>query len=364
MNQQNKLDALREKSTAEQIMTRGEDYSTAMEHLRRAGKLFPGLDDIESLTAACEILSAIKIPGSGGVDHYWILGIDPSSSFSDVRSRVDELTNLLQPIKKKQTYSGFAGRVFALLENALLVLTDREKRIEFDRRRNQGFKGCEMINYDGCSVMGNWYWSVKDLVGGQIWGVYGVESHEYSPAREYVRFEKLISGTQAAVTYLEAAGVLDHEVKASRERLPISCGMFRITQRSCIIDLSRFSFCVRYEQQGSGLMCYKIFPQKGQMWAMYGGWNTKWGASEYKSSKWIIVQVDSGITEMDGGGILVTRMEEVEGCYTFGCRCRGMDASRVIPRANLLCFSHRIPAFKVPGISAEETWQLSPNALP
>ncbi|CAN0915911.1 hypothetical protein LINGRAHAP2_LOCUS29396 [Linum grandiflorum] len=246
MNQQNKLDALREKSTAEQIMTRGEDYSTAMEHLRRAGKLFPGLDDIESLTAACEILSAIKIPGSGGVDHYWILGIDPSSSFSDVRSRVDELTNLLQPIKKKQTYSGFAGRVFALLENALLVLTDREKRIEFDRRRNQGFKGCEMINYDGCSVMGNWYWSVKDLVGGQIWGVYGVESHEYSPAREYVRFEKLISGTQAAVTYLEAAGVLDHEVKASRERLPISCGMFRITQRSCIIDLSRFSFCVRY----------------------------------------------------------------------------------------------------------------------
>ncbi|CAN1242168.1 hypothetical protein LINPERPRIM_LOCUS5243 [Linum perenne] len=357
---QNKSDALAEKRRAEEIMMRGEDYSKAMEHLRRARKLSPGVDDdIEALTTACEILSAANdevIPGCG-VDHYFVLGVQPSSSLSQVQSRFNKLANLLQPMK--QTY-GFVERAFTPLHNALLVLTDANRRADFDLKRKKCFEDCEMGPGDNVCCIPSW--SVRDhhLVCGQIWAVYGVTN--CSLPKQYVRFDKMVSETQVVVTYLEPAGVLDHEVKASREGLPISCGIFRISEKSCNINLEQLSFGVKYQQQTR--FCYKIYPQKGEIWAMYRGWNMKWGVADYESSEFIIVQVDSNLTERDG--IRVTRMGKVKGCLTFFC-CEDMD--RVIPRADMLCFSHRIPAFKVPGIQqygipVEEAWHLEPNALP
>ncbi|CAL1405653.1 unnamed protein product [Linum trigynum] len=365
---QNKLAAMTEKRKAEEIMMVGDDYRKAKEHLRRASQLFPAIEDLEPLKTACDILLAAndEIPGCG-VDHYWVLGVEPSCSFFETRSRYQKLVNLLQPIGKAQA---FAGRAFKLLENALFVLTDVNRRTEFDHRRKKSLADCEMFSASIAVSMptlsAKAAWSSKDLTAGQIWAVFGETISHSSMPRHYVRFDEMISESQAAVTYLEPAGVRDHEVKALREKLPVSCGIFRISERACRIDLWRFWFRVRYQPTMS---CYKICPREGEVWAMHKDWNARWGASDYERSRCMIVRVESSAEE-GSNGITVSRLREVEGCLTLFCKLKqdGFDMVHVVPNANMLCFSHRIPAFRVPGIKRygipEDSWHLEPNALP
>ncbi|KAJ4838392.1 hypothetical protein Tsubulata_017420 [Turnera subulata] len=198
---------------------------------------------------------------------------------------------------------------------------------------------------------------------GQVWAVYF--GKDCMP-RQYVSISNVISENQVCVTFLEPLPFLDHEIEWLGQGLPITCGIFKVSGRRANIEMPMFAYQV--ECQSSSNSCYKIYPQKGEIWATYKGWNTSWRMSDYENYQCLIVHILSNISEEDG--IRISVLEEVTGCLTFFQKKQfnGFDLTHAVSGTDMLSFSHRIPAFRVPGIGKlgipENSWHLEPNALP
>ncbi|GFZ17318.1 heat shock protein DnaJ with tetratricopeptide repeat-containing protein [Actinidia rufa] len=120
--------------------------------------------------------------------------------------------------------------------------------------------------------------------------------------------------------------------------------------------------------QSTTASIYKIYPTKGEVWAMYKKWNKKWKHVDYENGQFDVVEIMNDFSE--GNGLMIARLTEVKGCLTFFHRQQydGFDLTRAVSKPEVLGFSHRIPAFRVPGIGKhgipESSWHLEPNALP
>ncbi|KAF9612318.1 hypothetical protein IFM89_038921 [Coptis chinensis] len=131
--------------------------------------------------------------------------------------------------------------------------------------------------------------------------------------------------------------------------------------------MSLFSHSVKC-QRSKNQLYYRIYPKKGEIWAMYTNWNKNWKQSDYKNYQYRVVEILEDFSEASGAR--VARLVEVKGCMTFFQRHRhdGFELTRAVSKDEMLSFSHRIPAFIVPGIERygiPESWiHLEPNALP
>ena len=207
------------------------------------------------------------------------------------------------------------------------------------------------------------HWSANDFARGQIWAVYCPKD---SMPRQYTKIESVISESQVYVTLLESIPVHDSEFEWRKEKLPIVCGVFKVSKTSNNIGMSEFSHLVKCQQSTETL--YEIQPMKGEIWAMYKNWNNKWKRHDHEGYECQVVQILSDMSETDG--IRIARLEEVKGYLTFFQKKQddGFDLTCVVSSAETLSFSHRIPAFRVPGIGKhgipESALQLEPNALP
>ncbi|KAK6262019.1 hypothetical protein QUC31_007835 [Theobroma cacao] len=203
----------------------------------------------------------------------------------------------------------------------------------------------------------------KHLATGQVWAVYC--GKDLMP-RQYIRINGIISESQVCGTELEPLPILDHEIHWQKENLPMACGVFKVSGTSVNLDMSTFSYLVQC-QQSTCESFYWIYPQKGEIWAMYKNWNAKWNRSNYENYQCQIVQVLSGFEE---DGVKVARLGEVKGYLTFFRRIQydGFDLTHTVRKEEKLSFSHRVPAFRVPGIGKygipEDTWHLEPDGLP
>ncbi|CAL5373131.1 unnamed protein product [Camellia sinensis] len=206
-------------------------------------------------------------------------------------------------------------------------------------------------------------WSLNEFNAGQIWAVY---SGKASMPRQYARINNVSSGNQVCVSILEPQPIFDYEKIWKKQSLPIVCGMFGTTGTNVNLEISQFSHVVRC-QQSTTKSVYKIYPMKNEIWAMYKNWNKKWKYSDYENSQFQFVEILSDFTE--GSGMMIARLTEVKGCLTFFHRQQfdGFDLTRTVSKPDLLSFSHRIPAYRVPGIGhhgiPESSWHLEPNAL-
>lgn len=179
---------------------------------------------------------------------------------------------------------------------------------------------------------------------------------------QYTRIDDVISESQVRVTFLEPLLMVDTDIEWN-----LTCGIFKAGGASVKIGISWFSYLVRHQRWGE---YYEIWPLKGEIWAVYKDWNGKWKRHDHDSCRGQVVQVLPDLTEGDGGMIRIARLEEVKGYLTFFQRkqCDGFDLTSVVSKAEILSFSHQIPAFRVPGIGKhgvpESAWHLEPNALP
>ncbi|KAF7134601.1 hypothetical protein RHSIM_Rhsim08G0196500 [Rhododendron simsii] len=206
-------------------------------------------------------------------------------------------------------------------------------------------------------------WSPNDFIAGQVWAVYD----EKDLPRHYTQINTVISSNQVRVTYLEPQPILDYEFAWKKERLPVVCGVYGATGPNVNLDRSHFSHLVRCQRSTTNPI-YKVYPVKGEIWAMYKNWNNKWKQFQYENAEFDFVEILSDLSE--GSGMRIAKLVEVEGCLTFFQRRQldGFDLSRVVLQSEVVGFSHRIPAFRVPGIGQhgipESSWHLEPNALP
>ncbi|XP_044493326.1 uncharacterized protein LOC123216811 isoform X1 [Mangifera indica] len=207
-------------------------------------------------------------------------------------------------------------------------------------------------------------WSPNDFCAGQVWSVFCAKD---SMPRQYIQINGVISEKQVSVTLLEPLPVLRHDIEWKKKNLPIVCGLFELCKTSVILEPSYVSILIE-PQRSLPKPYFIIYPKKGEVWAMYKNWNNEWNQNDYRNCEYFVVEILSELFNEDG--MRIAKLVKVENYATFFQRQRdnGFDIVRTVLQAEMLSFSHRIPAFKVPEISqygvSEDSWHLDPNALP
>ncbi|KAI3873946.1 hypothetical protein MKW98_001595, partial [Papaver atlanticum] len=124
--------AARRRSTALTLMKHN-DYVGARKKLLDARTAYPGLEYIDELIKVCDIVCAAEVQlQRSGIDWYAVLQTNKTASDSDIEFQYTELIRTLEPIKNKfpEIQSSLG-----IIEKAYSVLSDKEKRYEFDWKR-------------------------------------------------------------------------------------------------------------------------------------------------------------------------------------------------------------------------------------
>lgn len=207
-------------------------------------------------------------------------------------------------------------------------------------------------------------WSTTDFASYQLWAVY--DCPDFMP-RRYAIVNNVVSGSEVCVTFLEPHPMLDDEICWVKEKLPFVCGSFRAGSTSLNLEISRFSHLVKCERIIDSPF-YKIYPKKGEVWAIYLNWDKRWKQSDFSHYKCRVVEI---ITDFcDESELLVASLVVVPGQMNFFRRqvCDGFELIRGLSRTEILSFSHQIAAFTISGSEShgipEGSWHLESDALP
>uniref|UniRef100_A0ACD5WIM4 Uncharacterized protein n=1 Tax=Avena sativa TaxID=4498 RepID=A0ACD5WIM4_AVESA len=206
--------------------------------------------------------------------------------------------------------------------------------------------------------------SAEDFVEGQIWAAY--DARDRMP-RSYVRIIRVVSHTAVFVLKLEPHPMLNEEIRWVEDGLPVACGVFRAGTETSYKDMSDFSHPVQCDWS-SRRSFYRIFPKKGEIWAMYKNWKITLNSTDIDNCEPRMVEILSDYT--DETGVNACSLTRVKGCLSFFQRVLLEDfhLTRWISRSEMLSFSHRVPAFVVIEIRERDipqgSWHLEPSALP
>ncbi|XP_026441712.1 uncharacterized protein LOC113340875 [Papaver somniferum] len=97
---------------------------------------------------------------------------------------------------------------------------------------------------------------------------------------------------------------LDDETAWKRSGLPVACGVFKHEKTHTIEGVSTFSHKIVWQKGARNT--YKIYPRKGETWALYKNWNVKWSSDpdNHREYEYEFVVVLSDYTK---SGILVVK---------------------------------------------------------
>ncbi|XLR28424.1 hypothetical protein HN51_041755 [Arachis hypogaea] len=132
-----------------------------------------------------------------------------------------------------------------------------------------------------------------------------------------------------------------------------TCGDFTIGKREITGSLNSFSHKVRWAKGNRGIV--RIFPRKGDIWALYRNWSPDWNKDtpDEVKHKYDMVEVLDDFN--DKQGVLVTPLIKVDGFVAVFQRIEGHDLVRKIPKVEMFRFSHQVPNYLLTG-------QEAPNA--
>ncbi|XP_078446520.1 uncharacterized protein LOC144715469 [Wolffia australiana] len=184
---------------------------------------------------------------------------------------------------------------------------------------------------------------------GQIWSLYDFLD---GMPRFYALIKSVSSanGFKVRFSWLEHVPIGEAEKKWTDEELPVGCGAFRLGKAETS-DVSRvFSHPVTWSK-GNRKNQYLIVPRKGEVWALFRGWDKNWSEEPEKHQKfdYEVVEVLSDFNAESGADVV--HLVKVQG-FTCVFRQRGGDAVHVAPD-ELLRFSHQVPAYRMKGTERE-----------
>ena len=201
---------------------------------------------------------------------------------------------------------------------------------------------------------------------GQIWALY--DELDAMP-RFYARIRKVFSsGFKLRITWLEPDPDDENEIEWVNEGLPVSCGKFKHGASENTEDGLMFSHLI-YWEKGTCIDTYKVFPRKGETWALYKNWNIKWKSDTGTDQKYEYEFVVILSEDAEGVGIHVAYLTKVKGFVSVFCQMSkdGVDTF-LIPPNELFRFSHRVPSFVLTGEERKGvpkgSFELDPASLP
>ncbi|KAG8097471.1 hypothetical protein GUJ93_ZPchr0013g34627 [Zizania palustris] len=144
-----------------------------------------------------------------------------------------------------------------------------------------------------------------------------------------------------------------------------TCGDFRIRRYETCDVLNMFSHQIKWEKGPRGVI--KVYPQKGDVWAVYRNWSSDWDGATPEN----VVHVYDVVEVVDDydadHGISVIPLVKVAGFRTVFQRNQDLDAVKKIPREEIFQLSHQVPYYKMSGDEApdvpKDCYELDPAAM-
>ncbi|KAK3157542.1 hypothetical protein QOZ80_2AG0123990 [Eleusine coracana subsp. coracana] len=180
---------------------------------------------------------------------------------------------------------------------------------------------------------------------GQIWALY--DDLDGMP-RYYARIRHFDTyNFRVQYTWLEHDAANNEEDKWTDNQLPVACGNYVIGKTEVSQNPLMFSHIVSV-MKGKKKSSYTVYPNKGEIWALYRGWSMQWisDADNHRSYEYEVVEVLSNFTVESG--ITVIPLVKIRGFVSLFAKLKD-QASFVIPSNELLRFSHSIPFFRTKG---------------
>ncbi|GAU30896.1 hypothetical protein TSUD_381100 [Trifolium subterraneum] len=203
------------------------------------------------------------------------------------------------------------------------------------------------------------------FASGQIWAAY--DDIDAMP-RFYAIIKKVFSpGFKLQITWLEADPNDKDECKWIEEKLPNACGKYKLGTTVTTKNQQMFShqtLCEKFDRT-----TFKVYPRKGETWALFKNWDIKWYMDAKSHQKYDFEFVEILSDYVEGAGVIVAYLAKLKGFVSLYSRVtEGRNCSFQIPPAELFRFSHRVPSFKMTGKERAGvpvgSYELDPISLP
>ncbi|KAI9114926.1 hypothetical protein K1719_013939 [Acacia pycnantha] len=203
------------------------------------------------------------------------------------------------------------------------------------------------------------------FANGQIWAIY--DTTDGMP-RFYALIRKVLSpGFKLRITWFEADPDDEDESNWVEKDLPVACGNYVLGNTEVTEDRLMFSHLILCEKISRNT--FKVFPRKGETWALFKNWDIKWYTDVKSHEKYEFDFVEIVSDYVEGEGVSVAYLEKLKDFVSLFTRAnKGGKDSFHIPSVELFRFSHRIPSFKMTGQERvgvpKGSFELDPASLP
>ncbi|CAO2164725.1 unnamed protein product [Urochloa humidicola] len=199
----------------------------------------------------------------------------------------------------------------------------------------------------------------------QIWATYDDED---GMPRYYAFIQKVFSlkPFKLRISYLETKTNSEFgPLKWVSSGFTKTCGDFRTGKPETCDIVNMFSHQMKWEKGPRGVI--KIYPQKGDIWAIYRNWSPDWDEDTPDNvlHAYDVVEVLDGYDE--DHGISVIPLIKVVGFRTLFERHQDLNATMKIPKEEMFRFSHQVPFYRMSGEEApnvpKDSYELDPAAI-
>lgn len=204
------------------------------------------------------------------------------------------------------------------------------------------------------------------FAAGQIWAIYDTQD---AMPRFYAQIRKVLRPKfKLRITWLEPDPDDKDEIKWVEEDLPVSCGKYKHGSSENTEDHQMFSHLVSWEK-GNRRDAYKIYPRKGETWAIFKNWDINWSSDPDNNRKYEYEFVEVLSEYANGTAISVVYLGKIKGYVCLFCRAEqeGVDIFEISAK-ELYRFSHRVPSFQLKGDERKDipkgSFELDPACLP
>ncbi|XP_023514769.1 uncharacterized protein LOC111778982 [Cucurbita pepo subsp. pepo] len=200
----------------------------------------------------------------------------------------------------------------------------------------------------------------------QVWALYSDEDalpRYYGLIRKITREPKF----EVKLTWLEPSALPSDAIEWDDKDMLISCGKFRTQRRTsmhCCNSTGSFSHLVKTNSSPKNEI--SISPRNGEVWALYKNWTPEFRCSDLDKCVYDIAEVIDE-DDLQKEVMVLERVDGYNSVFKARAKNDGSMLTMVITQAELLRFSHQIPAFRLTderGGSLRGCLELDPAALP